>query len=75
MTKKLGLIVLLLGIALIVATALDLFKMSTVGDAAPGMGGSGSLGQWTLARLAFLAAGGVLGIWGAYGLVRKQKQA
>ncbi len=75
MTKKLGLIVLLLGIALIVATALDAFNMSTVGEPAPGIGGVGNLGNWTFMRLAFLAAGAVLGIWGAYGMTRKEKKA
>jgi hypothetical protein len=75
MTKKLGLIVLLLGIALMVATALDAFNMSTVGQPAPGLGGVGDTGAWTTMRLAFMAAGAVLGVWGAYGLARKEKKA
>ncbi len=73
MTKKLGLIVMLLGLALMVATTLDVFNMSTVGEPAPGVGGIGDTGTWTPMRIAFLAAGAVLGIWGAYGLARKQK--
>lgn len=74
MSKKLGLIVLLLGVALTLATALDAFNMSHVGSPAPGLGGEGALGKWTFMRLAFLAAGLVLAVWGAYGVAKPAKK-
>ncbi|MBZ0135915.1 MAG: hypothetical protein K8I27_06040 [Planctomycetes bacterium] len=72
MNKKLGLIVLILGVAIIALAFIDPMGMGSVGDAPSGIGSEGSMGTWTTLRVAVMAAGAVLGVWGAYGVARKE---
>ena len=74
MNKKLGLIVLILGVAIIALAFVDPLGMGDVGTAADGVGGQGSMGTWTTLRIAVMAAGAVLGVWGAYGVSRKEEK-
>ena len=74
MNKKLGLIVLMLGVAVIALAFVDPLGMSDTGEAPGGLGAQGSMGTWTTLRIAVLAAGAILGVWGAYGLSKKDKK-
>ncbi|MBK8206103.1 MAG: hypothetical protein IPK87_04810 [Planctomycetes bacterium] len=75
MSKKMGLIVLILGVVVMGAAILDLTNMADTpkGDAV-GVGSEGSLGTWPPLRIAILSAGALLGVLGAYGLVKKEKK-
>ena len=75
MTKKMGVIVLMLGVAIIALSFVDPLNMAAVGTTAPGLGGMGSMGDWTTLRIAVMAAGAILAVWGAYGVARKQPEA
>ncbi|MCA8915247.1 MAG: hypothetical protein KDB90_07535 [Planctomycetes bacterium] len=72
MPKKTGLIVLLLGVAIIIAALADLFGMSAglnldLGDVA-------SFSKWPTERMVLLGVGVLLGVWGAYSLGRQSKK-
>jgi hypothetical protein len=73
MTKKTGLIVLVIGVAIIGVALLDLTGLSNTPDAGTNIT-TGTLGAWPPMRLALLAAGALLGVLGAYGVVRKQEK-
>lgn len=72
MTKKTGLIVLVLGVALVVAALVDLFGMSSgfnlkVGDIV-------SFSEWPTERLALLGVGVLLACLGGYNISKKGKK-
>jgi hypothetical protein len=71
MSKKMGLIVLILGVAIIALTYVDPLGMANTGPAPGGIGSHGSMGTWSYLRIGVMAAGAVLGVWGAYGVARK----
>jgi hypothetical protein len=74
MTRKMGMIVLMLGVAIIALSFIDPLNMGNVGASAPGLGGEGDMGDWTTLRIAVMAAGAILAVWGAYGVARKQPE-
>lgn len=74
MSKKLGLIVLILGVAIIALAFIDPLGMGETGPAPGGIGAEGSMGTWTTLRIGVMSAGAILGIWGAYGLSKKDKK-
>lgn len=74
MNKKMGLIVLILGVAIIALAFVDPLGMGDTGPAPGGLGAEGSMGTWTTLRIAVMAAGAVLGVWGAYGVSKKEKK-
>ena len=72
MPKKSALIVLVIGIAIIIAALVDVFGMSAgfnlkIGDIA-------SFSEWPTERIILLAVGVLLGVWGAYSLTLKGKK-
>jgi len=72
MSKKMGLIVLLLGVAVMIFTFVDPTGLGTTPTgAADGVGSKGALGNWPPLRIAVLSAGALLGVLGAYGLGKK----
>jgi hypothetical protein len=70
MNKKLGLIVLILGVAIIALSFVDPLNMGATGESLL----DGGMGSWTSLRLGVMAAGAVLAVWGAYGVSRKEKK-
>jgi hypothetical protein len=72
MPKKTGLIVMLLGVAIVIAALVDLFGMSQGINL--DFGSLGNLSKWPTERIVLLAVGGLLGVWGAYSLSRKPKK-
>lgn len=72
MPKKTGLIVMLMGVAIIIAALVDLFGMSQGINL--DFGSLGSLSEWPTERIVLLAVGVLLGVWGAYSLSRKGKK-
>jgi hypothetical protein len=71
MPKNYALIVLVIGIAIIVAALVDLFGMSAgfnldLGDVA-------SFSEWPKERIILLAAGVLIAVWGAYSLSQKRR--
>lgn len=70
MAKRTAVIVLLAGLAVIVLALVDPTHMGESGNAASGMGGMGDLGPWSTTRIAVLAAGALVAVWGAYGLLK-----
>ncbi|MCB9933804.1 MAG: hypothetical protein H6841_10335 [Planctomycetes bacterium] len=72
MPKKTGLIVMLMGVAIIIAALVDLFGMSQGFNL--DFGGIVNLNKWPTERIALLAIGVLLGVWGAYSLSRKGKK-
>lgn len=72
MPKKTGLIVLVLGVAIIIAALVDLFGMSAGFNL--DLGDFGSFSEWPTERLVLLAVGVLLGVWGAYSLSLKGKK-
>ncbi|MCA8911107.1 MAG: hypothetical protein KDB82_05355 [Planctomycetes bacterium] len=71
-SKKTGLVVVLLGLAVMVFTLVDPTHMgATPTGSATGMGSTGALGHWPPLRIAVMSAGALLGILGAYSLSRK----
>ena len=72
-SKKTGLVVVLLGLAVIVFTLVDPTNMgATPTGGATGVGSTGALGHWPPLRMAVMSAGALLGVLGAYALSRKQ---
>ncbi|MCC6466233.1 MAG: hypothetical protein IT463_12915 [Planctomycetes bacterium] len=71
MTKKLGLIVLLLGVAIVVGALVDVFGMSSGFNLNVGVT---QFSEWPKERLGLLAVGVLLGVWGAYSLSRPGKK-
>jgi hypothetical protein len=72
MPKKTGLIVLLLGVAIVIAALVDLFKMSAgfnlkIGDVF-------EASEWPTERIALLVVGVLLTAWGGYSLTLKGKK-
>lgn len=74
MNKKLGLIVLILGVAIIALAFIDPLGMGNTGPAPGGIGAEGSMGTWSTLRIAVMSAGAVLGVWGAYGVSKKEEK-
>lgn len=72
MTKKTGMIVLVLGIALVVAALVDLFGMSQGFNL--DLGSLGSISKWPTERLALLGVGVLLACLGGYNISRKGKK-
>ena len=72
MNQKTGLIVLLLGVALIIAALVDVFGLSAGFNL--DLGDFGSFSEWPFSRVAILLLGVALGVWGAYALSRKSKK-
>lgn len=70
MNKKLGLIVLILGVAIIALSFVDPLDMGATGASVI----MGPMGDWTSLRLGVMAAGAVLAVWGAYGVSKKEKK-
>ena len=74
-SKKTGLFVLLLGLAVMIFTLVDPTNMgSAPAGGSDGLGATGALGDWPLMRIAVLSAGALLGVLGAYGLSRKSEK-
>lgn len=72
MPKKTGLIVLLLGVAIVIAALVDLFGMSAgfnlkIGDVF-------EASEWPTERIALLVVGVLLTAWGGYSLTLKGKK-
>lgn len=72
MPKKTGLIVLLLGVAIVIAALVDLFGMSAgfnlkIGDVF-------EASEWPTERIALLVVGVLLSLWGGYSLSMKGKK-
>lgn len=72
MPKKTGLIVLLLGVAIVIAALVDLFGMSAgfnlkIGDVF-------EASEWPSERIALLVVGVLLSLWGGYSLSMKGKK-
>lgn len=72
MPKKTGLIVLLLGVAIVIAALVDLFGMSAgfnlkIGDVF-------EASEWPTERIALLVVGVLLSLWGGYSLTLKGKK-
>ncbi len=72
MPKKTGLIVLLLGVAIVIAALVDLFGMSAgfnlkIGDVF-------EASEWPTERIALLVVGVLLSLWGGYSLTMKSKK-
>ncbi len=72
MDKKLGFIVLILGVALILAALLDVFGLSAGFNL--DLGDFASFSEWPFSRIAILLLGVALGVWGAYSLSMKKKK-
>lgn len=72
MPKKTGLIVLLLGVAIIIAALVDVFGMSAGFNL--DLGDFASFSEWPTERIALLVVGVLLGVWGAYSLSQKSKK-
>jgi hypothetical protein len=76
MNRRMGMIVLILGVAVIAFTFVDPTGMGNTPTAgAEGIGWAGSLGVWPPLRIGILSAGALLGILGAYGVAKKQPEA
>jgi hypothetical protein len=71
MPKQTGLIVLILGIAVIVAALMDVFKMSHGINLDIGIK---QFSEWPTERLVLLGVGVALAAFGAYGLTRKGRR-
>jgi hypothetical protein len=72
MPKKTAMIVLVIGLAIIIAALVDVFGMSDgfnldLGDVA-------SFSEWPAERLILLAAGVLVAVWGAYSLSQKRRK-
>lgn len=72
MTKKTGLIVLILGVVLVVAALLDVFGMSSGFNL--DLGSAGSFSKWPLQRMALLGVGVLLACLGGYNISKKGKK-
>jgi hypothetical protein len=70
MNKRTGLLLLILGIAVMIFALLDPTGMATQPDGGAEVA-HGPFGNWPPLRMAILAAGGLVGVLGAYGLVKK----
>lgn len=70
MPRRTGVIILLAGLAVMVLALVDPTNLGETGPAAPGLGGMGELGTWTTTRIAVLAAGALVGLLGAYGVLK-----
>jgi hypothetical protein len=70
MNKKTGLLLLILGLAVIVFTLLDPTGLHTTPDGGAEVA-RGPFGDWPPLRIGLMAAGACLGVLGAYGLVKK----
>ncbi|MCC7510425.1 MAG: hypothetical protein IT464_13775 [Planctomycetes bacterium] len=72
MPKNTALIVLVLGVAIIIAALVDLFGMSAgfnlkIGDIF-------EASEWPIERIVLLGVGVLLGVWAAYSLGMKSKK-
>lgn len=72
MTKKTGLIVLLLGVALVVAALVDVFGMSSGFNL--DLGDFGGFSKWPTERYALLGVGVLLACLGGYNITKKGKK-
>ena len=72
MPKQTGLIVLILGVAIIIAALVDLFGMSAGFNL--DLGDVGAFSKWPTERMVMLGVGILLGVWGAYSLGLKGKK-
>ncbi len=72
MPKKTALIVLVLGVAIVVAALVDLFGMSSGFNLK--VGNIFEASEWPTARIALLGVGVLLGVWAAYSLSAKGKK-
>jgi hypothetical protein len=70
MNKRTGLLLLLLGVAVIVIVFIDPTGMGKTRDAGLEVA-HGPLGDWPLLRIALMAAGACLAVLGAYGVAKK----
>lgn len=72
MNKRTGLIVLVLGVALVLAALTDLFHMSSGFNL--DLGSVGSFSKWPMERLAILGVGVLLACLGGYNMSRPGKK-
>ncbi len=72
MNKKTGLIVLVLGVALVLAALVDLFHMSSGFNL--DLGSIASFSKWPMERIALLGVGVLLGCLGGYNISKKGKR-
>ncbi len=72
MTRKTGLIVLVLGVALVVAALADLFHMSSGFNL--DLGSVANFSKWPTERLALLGVGVLLACLGGYSISKQRKK-
>jgi hypothetical protein len=70
MNKNTALIVLVIGLAIIIAALVDLFGMSAGFNL--DLGSVAQFSEWPKERIILLAAGVLVAVWGAYSLSQKR---